>query len=71
MTVKDFFGWVLMIIGGLIMLFSGGCSLFFLFGNAGGGGDFLGLVLLFGGIPFLIGWGTYAGGRKLTGKKTD
>ncbi len=33
----------------LTMLFTGGCSLLFLSQD---GGDFIGLVLMFGGIPF-------------------
>lgn len=69
MSVKQFFGWLLVVIGVLIMLLSGGCSLYFLIGTLGADPGLYSLVLLFGGIPFLIGWGLYAGGRKLAGKK--
>ena len=51
---------VFSIIGILIMLFSGGCILFGLseeMGNSAGGGFKIGIggVLLFGGIPFVLG----------------
>lgn len=59
-------GYILLSVGVLIMLGSGGCSLLFLLGGAGL--DSLALVFVLGGIPFLIGLGLLVGGRHLLRK---
>lgn len=63
MTVRSFFGGLLCLIGGLLALLSGGCSLFFVFG--GMDLESLPLVLLVGGIPFIIGLLLYKWGSSL------
>jgi len=63
---RRIFGYILLSVGVLIMLGSGGCSLLFLIGGAGLDG--LVLVLILGGIPFLIGLGLLLGGRHLLRK---
>jgi hypothetical protein len=75
-AVVRFFGYVLMAVGGLIGLLSGGCTVVFV------GAMLLGAVqtmrfselfsmapmaLIFGGIPFAIGAGLFLAGRKLAG----
>ncbi|MEM7426074.1 MAG: hypothetical protein AAF441_08260 [Pseudomonadota bacterium] len=52
--------WIFAILGALTMIFSGGCTLYFsliLFAYAGQGdnSEVLGLMALFGGLPFFIG----------------
>jgi hypothetical protein len=65
-----FFGGLLLGLGILIATLSGLCSLYFAFlflvDGSGGVGDIwsaIGVVLLFGGIPFLIGFGLIFAGR--------
>lgn len=67
MRVKAFFGGILMVVGALTMLFSGGCSLFLLAStfNQGGGSSIIPLVLIIGGIPFLVGLGFFSSGKIL------
>jgi len=70
--VTRFFGFVLSTVGGLIMVLSGLCSggvlLFALGGGPGGHAGFamvfnyLGVIALFGGIPFAVGWTLFAWG---------
>lgn len=71
--VVTFFGWLLMGIGGLIAVTAGACSLYFLVSMLGGGsGGFggwisaLGLVMLFGGIPFAVGAALFFAGRVIS-----
>ncbi len=56
--------WILISAGLLIMVGSGGCSLFFL-GSMGGGADMIGVVSLFGGVPFLVGLALLMAGRRM------
>ena len=60
MTVKRFFGGLLLVIGFLGMIFTGGCALTFL-GEPGA----LEIVLLFSGVPFAICLGLFLLGRFL------
>ena len=68
MTLKIFFANMFCVIGFLMMLLSGGCSLFVIFSSPGA--DTLGYAMLFGGIPFVIGWGFWAIGDRMKLKKT-
>ncbi|MCP5087077.1 MAG: hypothetical protein GY952_09785 [Rhodobacteraceae bacterium] len=43
------------VLGILIMVFTGGCSLFFVTAGGFSGVDFLGTALLVGGVPFAVG----------------
>ena len=66
-----FFGWLLMAVGGLIALTAGACSLLFLvsMGTAGSWDGLSGLLLLmliFGGVPILIGVGLIYAGRRIS-----
>lgn len=73
MTAGRFFGYVLFVGGLLLAVTAGGCTLLFggtaLVGFIGTGfreaGDYVWAVLLFGGIPILIGVGMLWLGRKL------
>ncbi len=52
--------WIFAVIGVLIMIFAGGCSLFFdliLSGYSNGNNTLgvFGILLLYGGLPFLLG----------------
>lgn len=70
--VAAFFGWLLIAAGVLIATTAGACSAFFMISMAGSGGDigawvsFLGLVVVFGGIPVGVGLGLFFIGRMLT-----
>jgi hypothetical protein len=61
MTIKRFFGGLLIAIGVLGMLFTGGCALTFL----GESSNMLDLVLLLSGVPFIICLGMFFLGRFL------
>lgn len=67
MNVRIFFGWLLLAVGGLVAVLSGGCTLFFVIGNIRSStdhGDLL-IPLAVGGIPFVLGILAYHGGRWL------
>jgi hypothetical protein len=67
-TVAQFFGWLLMAVGGLIMLTAGGCSVFVLLSSLGypeGLPGMLMMILMFGGVPILVGLGLFLAGRHL------
>ena len=67
-TVAQFFGWLLMAVGGLIMFTAGGCSLFVLISSLDYVPGLLGMlmmILMFGGVPILIGLALFATGRYL------
>ncbi|MDH5723719.1 MAG: hypothetical protein OEY94_10425, partial [Alphaproteobacteria bacterium] len=66
MTIRGFFGGLLIAIGWLVAILAGGCSLIFSFI---GGPAALGIVLLFGGIPFLSGLVLIGIGGVIRGKK--
>ena len=60
------FAGILMAIGILLMTGSGLCSLLVIFGTGQfGGGGIIGLALIVGGVPFLIGLGLAYWGRTL------
>jgi len=79
MSVRGFFGGLFLAIGWLIAALSGGCtvvfSAFFVFGALFGNGrhndigDFLGIALPFGGIPFIVGVIIIWIGRLVKGNK--
>ena len=75
MNVKAFFGIILMIVGGLTALLSGGCIVIFAGseiwnqlerGNMNRAGETFASAALFGGIPFIIGLLFFRWGRWLT-----
>lgn len=70
-TILNFFGWVLIVIGFMIALFSGGCTLLFFLDNRTNVFDpnAIGLLLLFGGIPFVLGMGIRSLGLRLVRPK--
>ena len=57
MTVRGFFGGLFLVIGWLVTVLSGGCSLIVSLISLGNGtpNGFLSLVFLVGGIPFVVG----------------
>ena len=69
-----FFGWLLMGIGGLIAVTAGACSMIFLVSMLGSGGGgladglpgMLGLILMFGGIPLVVGVLLVIAGRAIS-----
>lgn len=66
--MKSLFGGILLAVGILVAGVSGLCSLGMLvmgLGEPSGALDFLPMVLLIGGIPFLIGLGLFFAGRSL------
>jgi len=66
--MKSLFGGILLAVGILVAGVSGLCSLGMLvmgLGERSGALDFLPMVLLIGGIPFLIGLGLFFAGRSL------
>ena len=74
MSLRGFLGSLLMLIGGLVMLLSGGCIIWGILEYAstsmsyGGFGSFvrnMDMVLLFGGIPFFIASLIFSSGRHL------
>ena len=82
-SVRRFFAMLLMATGGLIAGLSGLCSAAVLVtvlvplavGGAGGGGlggfiNLVGMILVFGGIPFAIGAGLFVLGRNLLRPRT-
>jgi hypothetical protein len=58
--MKVFFGSLFWLVGGLMILVSGTCSLFALYSRM----DF-GTVGIFGGIPFVIGLALWKGGQAM------
>lgn len=75
MNLKVFFGMLLMIVGGLVALGAGGCTVIFAGseiwsllerGRMERAGDMLVTASLVGGIPFLIGLGLFRLGRSLS-----
>ena len=54
MTVRKFFGGLLMVIGALAAVFTGGCTLFFLIITFADGLPDISIALTIGGVPFLI-----------------
>lgn len=73
--VQRFFGGALMAVGFLIMALCGLCSacgvVIGLTDDTFKGGDTLAMVLVFGGVPFLIGLGIFFAGRALRGKPVE
>ena len=68
MSVRGFFGGLLMVIGWLVTLLAGGCSLIFsIISFAQGGFDLLAVVIPVGGISFLFGLGLIALGEGING----
>ena len=66
--MKSLFGGILLAVGILVAGVSGLCSLVVFvagLGESGGLVDSLPLILLFGGVPFLIGLGLFFAGRAL------
>ena len=66
--VVAFLGWLLMGAGGLIVLTAGDCSAFFLISMLGypeGIPGMLGMILVFGGIPVVVGLSLFFAGRYL------
>lgn len=68
MSIKAFSGWMLLAIFGVAALSSGGCTLFFLADELKNFRmDALPLILLIGGVPFIIFWSlAYLGYRLVT-----
>ena len=73
-SARQFFGWLLMGVGGLIAGTTGACTVYFLAVPifSGGGTEYFGgllswimLVLVLGGIPCMIGVAVFSGGRAL------
>ena len=79
MLARDFFGGLFLVIGGLIAILSGGCTLLFIIvflNEALASGkdlsaffDVLWVPLLFGGIPFIAGVILFWIGRLIRGKR--
>jgi hypothetical protein len=64
--MKRFFGGLFMVVGFLIAGASGLCSLFFLGQSLKGpGADGIGMILVFGGIPFMVGMMIFSGGQAM------
>lgn len=67
-VVAQFFGWLLMGVGGLIAVTSGACSVFVFITTLSDtsyiGGNLM-MILLFGGIPFAVGAVVFVFGRFL------
>lgn len=66
--MKSLFGGILLAVGILVAGVSGLCSLVFLvtgLGDSGGFEGMLPLILLIGGVPFLVGLGLFFAGRSL------
>ncbi len=70
MSVRGFWGGLFLVIGWLITVLSGGCSIIVSLITLSNGtpNGFLSLVLLVGGIPFLIGLVLIFVGRLIWGK---
>ena len=71
MSVRGFFGGLFLVIGWLITVLSGGCTIIVSFITLSRGTPddfFLGLVLLVGGVPFVIGLVLIFVGRLIWGK---
>lgn len=78
MTIKSFFGGLLMAVGGLTAVLSGLCSLTFVLGGIGEvirqPGNFwgsAGALAVFGGIPFCVGLLLYKAGQWLRKKDKE
>ncbi len=79
MSVRVFFGALIMAIGWMFAVLTGGCTLFFLFqmlsdaitGNPYVGVSDISLLLMVGGIPFLIGVGIIKIGSIIRGKSEE
>lgn len=74
MTVKRFFSTLFINIGALIVIFSGGCTLYSILisaKNEGLNGEWVLLCLIVGGIPFLLGLGSYYIGKKIRKNETE
>ncbi len=79
MSVRGYLGGLFSVIGWLIALLTGGCTLIFLFqmfsdllrGNPYVGVSDIALVLIMGGIPFLIGVGIIKIGSRIRGKSEE
>jgi len=65
--VKKFFGWLLMIIGGLFALLTGGCGLILI--GASANANVAGIFLMITGIPCLVGCGLFVWEISLVLKK--
>ncbi len=70
--VVRFLAWLLMGVGVLVALTTGACTLYVLAGliangtgGYGGVGEWIGLSLVIGGLPCLIGVALFFGGRRL------
>lgn len=65
--MKKFFGGLFMVIGFVIALASGLCSLYFFFNTIGDSGAMNGpgMIALFGGIPFVVGMALYKLGKTM------
>ncbi|MDZ4364487.1 hypothetical protein [Brevundimonas sp.] len=73
--VLAFLGWLLMGIGGLIVVTAGACTAIFAvpamlssFQYPEGLPQLLFMVFLFGGVPILVGIGLFVGGRAMAGR---
>lgn len=72
-------GGLLLVVGWLIALLTGGCTLFFLFqmlsdaitGNPYVGVSDIGLLLIIGGVPFLVGVGIIKIGSLIRGNSEE
>jgi len=69
MTVKLFFGWLFLVVGGLLAAFSGLCSIVLLANNPNDPYVNAPMILIIGGIPCLVGIGLFFLGRFL--KQSD
>ena len=73
--VQRFFGAALMAVGFLIMALCGLCSacgvVIGLTDDTFKGGDMIAMVLIVGGVPFLIGLGVFFAGKALRGKAPE
>ncbi len=66
--MRSFFGWLLLLVGGLMMTLCGLCTAVFFVAGLMPHGDasFTAMSLFIGGIPTAIGVGLFIAGRSLT-----
>lgn len=70
MTTRGFWGGLLVVIGCLIAVLSGGCTLFMII-SGGGLRMLFPIILIIGGAPFLVGLGLFFWGRKIRNNHPD
>jgi hypothetical protein len=73
MTVKNFFGYSCCVLGLIVAVLCGGCTLFFVLTSMfqHGGGTTVGIALAVGGLPALAGFGIHKIGIAILRKKPE